>query len=99
MGWARHGTALELVLAATAFVLVLAFLSLIAGWHEVAAQLRPHLSFWFALAFAAEVASFAGYVLVYSGVAAVDGGERLPLGRAVRVVAIGFGAFLAMGGA
>jgi uncharacterized membrane protein YbhN (UPF0104 family) len=76
----------------------LAILSAFAGWGSVAGRLRPSLSLWFLLAVVAEAVSFAGYVEAYRGVAQVDGGRRLPLRRAIRLVAIGFGAFLAKGG-
>jgi uncharacterized membrane protein YbhN (UPF0104 family) len=85
-------------LAAFCFVAVLGGLSLVAGWRQVADQLHPNLSFWFAFAFAAEIASFAGYTFAYRSVAGVEGGPRLSLSDSVRLVAIGFGAFLAKGG-
>jgi uncharacterized membrane protein YbhN (UPF0104 family) len=85
--------------AAACFLAVLGGLSAIAGWHEVTEELHPRLSWWFALAFGAEVASFGGYVLCYRAVAHVRGGPRLTWAEATRLVALGFGAFLARGGA
>jgi uncharacterized membrane protein YbhN (UPF0104 family) len=85
--------------AAVAFLGALAAMSAIAGWNSVMNQFDTRLSYWFALAFAAEVASFCAYVLAYRSVAAVEGGPRLSLLEATRLVAVGFGAFLAKGGA
>lgn len=85
--------------AAVCFLAVLGVLSAIAGWHNVTSELHPQLSWWFALAFVAELASFAGYVLCYRAVAHVRRGPQLTWAEATRLVALGFGAFLAKGGA
>jgi len=85
--------------AAVVFVGTLAVMSAIAGWHEVVDQLRPNLSFWFALALVAEAISFAAYVLAYRGIAHIENGPRLSWREATELVAVGFGAFLAKGGA
>jgi uncharacterized membrane protein YbhN (UPF0104 family) len=85
--------------AAVAFLGALAAMSAIAGWNKVMNQFDTRLSYWFALAFAAELASFCAYVLAYRSVAAVEGGPPLSLLEATRLVAVGFGAFLAKGGA
>jgi hypothetical protein len=86
-------------IAAIVFVASLAAMSAIAGWSQVTSQLYPRLSFWFALAFAAELAAFCAYVLAYRSVAAVEGGRRMSIVEAIELVAVGFGAFLAKGGA
>jgi uncharacterized membrane protein YbhN (UPF0104 family) len=57
------------------------------------------MSLWFAVAFAAELVAFCAYVFAYRSVAAVEGGRRLGLREATELVAVGFGAFLAKGGA
>jgi len=85
--------------AAVAFVGALAAMSAIAGWGKVTLQFHTGLSYWFGLAFAAEVIAFCAYVLAYRSVAAVAGGPRLSLLQATELVAVGFGAFLAKGGA
>jgi hypothetical protein len=85
--------------AAAAFLAVLGGLSAIAGWHEIVVQLRPNLSWWFLLALGAEVASFAGYVLCYRAIAHIRDGPALSWAQSTRLVAAGFGAFLAKGGA
>jgi uncharacterized membrane protein YbhN (UPF0104 family) len=85
--------------AALLFVGALGVMSAFAGWHTVVDQLRPRLSFWFGVAFAAELVAFVGYVFAYRAVAHVEGGPRLGWKEAASVVAVGFGAFLAKGGA
>jgi uncharacterized membrane protein YbhN (UPF0104 family) len=85
--------------AALLFLAALAVMSLIAGWDDVTGRLELRLSFWFAVAFAAEAASFAAYVFAYRSVAAIEQGPQLSLREATALVAFGFGAFLAKGGA
>jgi hypothetical protein len=53
----------SVAVAAVLFVAALAVMSAFAGWTSVVDQLRPHLSFWFAVAFACQTAAFVGYVL------------------------------------
>ena len=74
-------------------------MSVIAGWSNVVDHLHLRLSFWFGIAFLAESAALGGYVLAYRAVATVEGGPRLRVLEAVELVAVGFGAFLAKGGA
>lgn len=85
--------------AAAAFLGALAVMSAIAGWTKVTSQLHPHLSLWFAAAFGLELVAFCAYVLAYRSVAAVENGPQLTLTEAAELVAVGFGAFLAKGGA
>jgi uncharacterized membrane protein YbhN (UPF0104 family) len=53
---------------------------------------------WVPIALAAEVASYAGYVLAYREVARAEDGAEFNLSRAAAVVATGFGVFVASGG-
>jgi uncharacterized membrane protein YbhN (UPF0104 family) len=76
----------------------LGILAAFAGWDSVASRVRPSLSLWLLLALAFEVVSFAGYVFAYRAVARVAGGVSMSRRRAIRLVAVGFGAFLAKGG-
>jgi lysylphosphatidylglycerol synthase-like protein len=85
--------------AAVAFLGAIAIMATIAGWAHVAHHFHAGLSFWFAVAFAAELLSFCAYVLAYRSVARVAHGPKLGLLEATELVAVGFGAFLAKGGA
>jgi uncharacterized membrane protein YbhN (UPF0104 family) len=90
-----------LVVALTAIVSLgtLAVMSTFAGWDNVVDQLPPRLLFWFPAAFLLEALAFVAYVPAYLGIAEVANGSRLSRASAARYVAIGFGAFLARGGA
>jgi uncharacterized membrane protein YbhN (UPF0104 family) len=94
-----HSLAFTTGVAALLFLTALAVMSAIAGWSSVTSQLHLRLSWWFALAFAAEVAAFASYVFAYRSVATIENGPQLSLREATALVAFGFGAFLAKGGA
>lgn len=91
--------AITTLVAAVLFLAALAVMSAIAGWSDVTSRLRPPNSWWFAVAFATQFAAFAAYVLAYRSVAAIEHGPRLGLRQATALVAFGFGAFLAKGGA
>jgi len=86
-------------LAAFLFLGALVVMATIAGWDQVIDRLDIGMSPWFAVAFAAELVAFCAYVFAYRSVAAVEGGRRLGLREATELVAVGFGAFLAKGGA
>jgi uncharacterized membrane protein YbhN (UPF0104 family) len=96
---ARLPVAVRLLVAAVLFLVALAVMSAVAGWAQVVGQLRPRLSFWFAVAFAAELAAFVAYVFAYRAVACIERGPRIGWREAASAVAVGFGAFLAKGGA
>jgi len=50
---------------------------------------------WLAPALTGKLAGYTGYILAYRDVAAMRGGPRLPIWALVRIVGIGFGAFVA----
>jgi uncharacterized membrane protein YbhN (UPF0104 family) len=50
---------------------------------------------WFLVCLAGELLAYAGYIAAYRDVTRVDGGPRLSLWTVTRVVAVGFGAFIA----
>lgn len=85
--------------AGLAFASGLAVMAVFAGWSRVMDQFHALLSVWLAVAFAAEVIAFCAYVFAYRAVAAIDQGPQLSLQEATEFVAVGFGAFLAKGGA
>jgi hypothetical protein len=85
--------------AALVFVASLAALSAVAGWDSVFDAFRAQWSFFFAVAFGAELAAFGSYIFAYRAVASIERGPVFSLGDAAALVAVGFGAFLARGGA
>ena len=50
---------------------------------------------WFVVCLGGELVAYAGYIAAYRDVARVDGGPRFRLWTVARVVAVGFGAFVA----
>jgi uncharacterized protein (TIRG00374 family) len=50
---------------------------------------------WFVVCLGGELLAYAGYIAAYRDFARVDGGPKLPLWTVMRVVAVGFGAFVA----
>jgi uncharacterized membrane protein YbhN (UPF0104 family) len=94
----RLPVGVTVVLAGVLFVCALLAMAGLAGWDTVVDQLRPKLSFWFAVAFACELVAFVAYVFAYRAVAHIEDGPRIGWLEAASVVAVGFGAFLAKGG-
>lgn len=82
---------LALVLIAVAVFLI----GEIADFGKMSAALRRADRPWFAVCLAGELLAYAGYIAAYRDIARVDGGPRLPLWTVTRVVAVGFGAFVA----
>ena len=85
--------------AALVFLVSLAAMSAIAGWDRVVGGFHAQWSFFFAVAFASELAAFASYIFAYRAVAGIEDGPKFSLRDAAALVAVGFGAFLAKGGA
>ena len=81
------------------FLVSLTAMSAIAGWEAVFHGFRAQWSFFFAVAFASELVSFVSYIFAYRAVAAIEDGPQFSLSDAAALVAVGFGAFLAKGGA
>ena len=50
---------------------------------------------WFAVCLAGELLAYAGYIAAYRDFARVGGGPKLSFWTVTRVVAVGFGAFIA----
>jgi uncharacterized membrane protein YbhN (UPF0104 family) len=82
------GVGVALTLAAAAFGLV----GRIADYGELVEAARRSNRLWLPVAAAGEVLAYVGYVVAYRAIARVDGGPRLPVWTAIRVVALGFGA-------
>ncbi len=81
---------IALLLAAGAFAL----LGRAANFHKIVKAARRADKLWFPLCLAGELLAYAGYILAYRDVARADGGPRLRLWSVLRVVVVGFGAFV-----
>ena len=87
------------IVTAVAAVVILAasvfLIGQVASFPLMLRALRRADRVWFAVCFAGELVAYAGYIAAYREFARVDGGPRLPIWTVTRVVAVGFGAFIA----
>jgi uncharacterized membrane protein YbhN (UPF0104 family) len=84
-------TLLALVLAVVAVGLI----GQVTSFRDMVRALRHANDWWFPICLAGEIVAYAGYIAAYRDIARVDGGPRMPLWTVVRVVGVGFGAFIA----
>src|SRR5438552_5109964 len=71
--------AASVAVAALVFLGSLAAMSAIAGWDSVFDPFRAQWSFFFAVAFGSELASFASYIFAYRAVAGIEDGPQFSL--------------------
>ena len=87
------------ILTAVAAVVILAaavfLIGQAASFSEMLDALRRADRIWFVVCLAGELVAYAGYIAAYREFARVDGGPLLPTWTVTRVVAVGFGAFIA----
>jgi uncharacterized membrane protein YbhN (UPF0104 family) len=67
----------------------------VASFPKMLHALRRADRVWFVVCLVGELVAYAGYIAAYRDIARVDGGPRLPVWTVTRVVAVGFGAFIA----
>jgi uncharacterized membrane protein YbhN (UPF0104 family) len=67
----------------------------VASFPKMLHALRRADRIWFVVCLAGELVAYVGYIAAYRDIARVDGGPRLPPWTVTRVVAVGFGAFIA----
>jgi uncharacterized protein (TIRG00374 family) len=91
----RRKAVVTAVLALLLAILVVGVIGQVTSFHDMMEALRDANDWWFPLCLAGEIAAYAGYIAAYRDIARVDGGPRLPVWTAVRVVGVGFGAFIA----
>jgi len=93
-----HHLAGLVVVAAMLALGAMVGVAVVAGPGAVAHRLVNLRWEWLAVAFAAEVAAYVGYVVAYRAVACAESGAELRLPRAAALVATGFGVFVLAGG-
>jgi uncharacterized membrane protein YbhN (UPF0104 family) len=69
-----------------------------AGFGEVAERARHVNGIWLPVALGFEVAAYLGYIVAYRELVRVEGGPTIGMGRALAIVAAGFGIFVIRGG-
>jgi uncharacterized membrane protein YbhN (UPF0104 family) len=74
---------------------VVALIGRVADFHKMLTALERGDDWWFPVCLAGELLAYAGYIVAYRDVARVDGGPCFSLWTSTRIVAIGFGAFVA----
>lgn len=80
------------------FALVVGFVAVlgqVTSFHTMLHALERADASWLPLCLGGELLAYAGYIVAYRDVARVDGGPCFSLWTSARVVAIGFGAFVA----
>lgn len=94
-GVSRRKALLTAVAAAVLLAAAVFLIGELANFTNMTDALERADGRWFVLCLACEIAAYVGYVAAYRDFARVEGGPRLPLWTVVRVVVIGFGAFIA----
>jgi uncharacterized membrane protein YbhN (UPF0104 family) len=69
-----------------------------AGFDDVFQRARHVDWIWLPVAFGFEVAAYLGYIVAYRELVRVEGGPTIGMGRALAIVAAGFGIFVVRGG-
>ena len=71
------------------------FIGQVASFPKMLHALRHAGKVWFVVALAGELVAYLGYIAAYRDIARVDGGPRFRFWTVTRIVAVGFGAFVA----
>jgi uncharacterized membrane protein YbhN (UPF0104 family) len=69
-----------------------------AGFDEVIERARHVNGIWLPVALGFEIAAYLGYIVAYRELVRVEGGPTIGMGRALAIVAAGFGIFVIRGG-
>jgi uncharacterized membrane protein YbhN (UPF0104 family) len=83
---------------AAALVLIVGLVAVVGqvtSFHDMVRALRKGDGAWFPVCLGGELLAYAGYIVAYRDAARVDGGPCFTLWTSTRIVAIGFGAFVA----
>ena len=91
----RRKAIVTLILGVLLLVAVVGIVGQVADFHKVTRALRDAHRGWLSMCLLGEILAYTGYIAAYRDFARVDGGPRFPLWTATRVVAVGFGAFIA----
>ncbi|HET7146570.1 MAG TPA: lysylphosphatidylglycerol synthase domain-containing protein [Gaiellaceae bacterium] len=91
----RKKAVITAVLAVALLAAAIFLIGELADFGTMLDALRRANKNWFFVCFGGELLAYAGYIAAYRDFARVDGGPKLPLWTVTRVVAVGFGAFIA----
>jgi Mg2+-importing ATPase len=91
----RRKALLSGVAAIVLLVGLVAIVGRVTSFHDMTRALSRADKTWFPVCLAGELLAYTGYIVAYRDTARVDGGPCFTLWTSARVVAIGFGAFVA----
>ncbi|MCW2977941.1 MAG: hypothetical protein JWM06_3222 [Actinomycetia bacterium] len=91
----RRKAILTLLLGTAVIAAAVFFIGQVASFPKMLRALRHADQIWFVVCLAGEVVAYLGYIAAYRDVARVDGGPRFRIWTVTRIVAVGFGAFVA----
>jgi uncharacterized membrane protein YbhN (UPF0104 family) len=94
-GIGRRKAILTLIAGVAIVAIAVFFIGEVASFPKMLRALRHADRIWFFVCLGGELVAYAGYIVAYRDVARVDGGPRFRLWTVARVVAVGFGAFVA----
>jgi uncharacterized membrane protein YbhN (UPF0104 family) len=91
----RRKAILTLLVGTVIVAIAVFFIGQVASFPKMLHALRHASRIWFFVCLGGELVAYAGYIAAYRDVARVDGGPRFRLWTVSRIVAVGFGAFVA----
>jgi uncharacterized membrane protein YbhN (UPF0104 family) len=91
----RRKAIVTLLIGVVIVAVAVFFIGQVASFPKMVRALRHADRIWFVVCLVGEIVAYLGYIAAYRDVARVDGGPRFPLWTVARVVAVGFGAFVA----
>ncbi len=91
----RRKALLTIVAGVVVIAIAVFFIGQVASFPKMVRALRHARKGWFVVCLAGEIVAYLGYIAAYRDVARVDGGPHFRFWTVTRVVAVGFGAFVA----
>jgi uncharacterized membrane protein YbhN (UPF0104 family) len=91
----RRKAIVTLLIGVVIVAVAVFFIGQVASFPKMVRALRHADRIWFVVCLVGEIVAYLGYIAAYRDVARVDGGPRFRLWTVARVVAVGFGAFVA----
>ena len=94
LGFDRRKALITAGVAAALGIGAVALVGQAAGYHEIARALRTADKAWFPVCLLGEVIAYAAYIVAYRDLARARGGPEFDYWTAMRIVGVGFGAYV-----